>query len=189
MTGGGLRAWIERADAFSRRPEVGRAAVRAGMVLLAATLVLFAVLLWGLASYGLPPGSRHLPYLLLAVGLVPALWGVLRVRRILGPEPGRGRARQALLDAARAGDPAACHALAEAYLRGGADQPRDEVSARHWMERAARDGHAPAMIGLARLLREGVGGPRDRAAADRWLAEARRRGAVRPGFRNGRDRP
>jgi len=180
MIEGRLRAWADRAQAFATLPSVGRAAVMAGAVLLVLGLAFLGLGLWALAAFGLPEGSRHLPFLVLAVAALPFLGGFLLVRHQLGPEPRRKRARQALLDAAKAGDPAACNALARAYLRGEPDLPRDDVSGRHWMERAARCGHPPAMIGLASLLREGRGGPRDPAAADHWLGEAKRRGAVLP---------
>lgn len=130
--------------------------------------------LWGFfaAPRGLP-GEHDNPFLILLPVAPIFLALAYHLRR---QEQRYTRATFGLIDQAREGDPEACFQLADRYLRGEEDLPRDDVSGRHWLERAALGGHAEAMVRLAALLKEGRGGARNPGEGRDWLRKAEQRG-------------
>lgn len=80
--------------------------------------------------------------------------------------------------------PAAILGLAEAeqhlglaYLFGQ-DGPKDMVSARYWIARAAKSGNAGAQLDLARMYARGLGGPVDGGLALEWAQKAADQGST-----------
>lgn len=65
---------------------------------------------------------------------------------------------------AEAGEPAACHAYGLLHRDGTHEVPRNPCEARVWFQRAADQGHGPALMDLADLVRWGLGGGRPDAA-------------------------
>jgi TPR repeat protein len=61
--------------------------------------------------------------------------------------------------AAAAGIPEAEAMLGVLSAEGAFGVPKNEAQARYWLERASRQGHAKAMLGLSQLYEEGRGGP------------------------------
>lgn len=78
---------------------------------------------------------------------------------------------QDLMELAQAGDPVAQYELAGFY-HGGYVGPKDFDKARTWYERAAKQGNADAMLGLAVIYGFGQGVQQDKAASYRWLVLA-----------------
>jgi TPR repeat protein len=78
---------------------------------------------------------------------------------------------QDLLELAQTGDPAAQYELGGFY-HWGMVGPTDFTKARTWYERAAKQGSADAMLGLAVMYGAGQGVPQDKAASYRWLVLA-----------------
>lgn len=78
---------------------------------------------------------------------------------------------QDLLELAPEGDPAAQYELGGFY-HWGTVGPTDFTKARTWYERAAKQGNADAMLGLAVIYGHGQGVKQDKAAAFRWLVLA-----------------
>ncbi len=78
---------------------------------------------------------------------------------------------QDLQELAQAGDPVAQYELGGFYHWGNVG-PTDFTKARTWYERAAKQGNADAMLGLAVIYGAGQGVPQDKAACYRWLVLA-----------------
>jgi TPR repeat protein len=122
--------------------------------------------------------SRILICLTLLAGGVAPLWlaapahaaTMEDVRRAMA-EKRMFDAFQDLLELAPTGDPAAQYELGGFYHWGMVGST-DFTKARMWYERAARQGNADAMLGLAVLYGAGQGVPQDKAAAYRWLVLA-----------------
>lgn len=76
-----------------------------------------------------------------------------------------------LKEMAPEGDPEAQYKLGGYYQYGWAG-PANFKLAREWYERAARQGHADAMLGLAIMDTQGQGGPADNKSAFKWLTVA-----------------
>lgn len=58
------------------------------------------------------------------------------------------------------------------YLRGEAQQPKDAVQGRAWVQRAAAAGQPQARFRLALMLLQGVGGSTNEGEAMAWLQRA-----------------
>ena len=95
---------------------------------------------------------------MIKLGLIPLMW----LAAAAAPTPvqtaqalwDKGLYRQAVaaaFEAANMGDPQAQYILAEAYRQGRSVDP-DELQARDWYLRAARQGDVPAAAGLGELL-------------------------------------
>ncbi|MGH6890788.1 MAG: tetratricopeptide repeat protein [Dongiaceae bacterium] len=80
-------------------------------------------------------------------------------------------AYQDLLELAQTGDPVAQYELGGFYHYGRVSAVNFE-KARAWYERAAKQGNAYAMLGLAAMYGNGEGVEQDKAAAYRWLVLA-----------------
>jgi TPR repeat protein len=78
---------------------------------------------------------------------------------------------QDLLELAQTGDPVAQYELGGFYHWGNVG-PIDFAKARTWYERAAKQGNADAMLGLAVIYGAGQGVQQDKAASYRWLVLA-----------------
>ena len=78
---------------------------------------------------------------------------------------------QDLLELAQTGDPVAQYELGGFYHWGNVG-PVDFAKARTWYERAAKQGNADAMLGLAVIYGAGQGVQQDKAASYRWLVLA-----------------
>lgn len=78
---------------------------------------------------------------------------------------------QDLQELAQAGDPVAEYELAGFYHWGKVGSA-DFAKARMWYERAAKQGNADAMLGLAVIYGTGQGVSQDKAASYRWLVLA-----------------
>lgn len=149
-------------------------APRLAVTLLVAGAAFVLLGLWAAfaAVRGLP-GERENPFwILLPVAPIFLVLGV----RLRDRGQRYTRATFDLFDRARDGDPEACFQLADRYLRGEEDLPRDDASGRHWLERAALGGHPEAMVRLAALLKEGRGGARNPGEGRDWLRKAEQRG-------------
>jgi TPR repeat protein len=85
-----------------------------------------------------------------------------------------GSAALELQRLAAAGNSQAQYLLAAFYLNG-LTGPRDPAQARHWLEKSAEQGYAPAAFSLATLL--ATAEPADPEAASHWLARARELGS------------
>jgi len=100
----------------------------------------------------------------------PALADVAEVHQLID----EGRTFDAFMelrDLAPTGDAEAQYMLGGMYHWGDAG-PADFSKAREWYERAARQGHADAMIGLAVLEMQGKGETGNKQEAFTWLAIA-----------------
>jgi TPR repeat protein len=76
-----------------------------------------------------------------------------------------------LMELAEAGNAEAQYELGGFY-HWGRISAADFTKARQWYERAARQGNADAMLGLAVIYGHGQGVPQNRAASYRWLVLA-----------------
>ena len=158
----------------------------AGRALLAASVLLgiaaVAFLLFGLAAIfawtaSIDAVHRFAPlYLSVPLALAAALAGWISWRLHFKPVRFAASVRR-LWGQAEGDEPGAWTRLGRAYLEGSEDLARDEVSARFWLEKAARAGDQQANELLVILLREGRGGPRDPARARALEAQS----AGRPG--------
>lgn len=70
------------------------------------------------------------------------------------------------------GSAEACFRVGMEYLRGTSEKPRDPVTAKQWLLRAAEAGHVEAMFQVGDLLCWTVAGPRDPNGAARWFQKA-----------------
>jgi len=81
---------------------------------------------------------------------------------------------QALRTAALGGDPAAAYEVATRFAEGRG-VPQNQVEAAHWLERAAKQGLAPAQFRLGGLYEKGTGVKKDLSRArDLYLAAAQK---------------
>jgi localization factor PodJL len=111
-----------------------------------------------------------------AVAVAPAADGAVTASLgPLGPLVGS----KALRDAAAGGDPAAAYETGLRFLEGRGGAEKDEKAAADWLERAARQGLAPAAYRLGALYEKGVGVARDPAAARVWYQRAADAGNAR----------
>ena len=78
---------------------------------------------------------------------------------------------QYLKELAEAGNPEAQYELGGFY-HWGRISAADFTKARQWYERAAKQGNADAMLGLAVIYGHGQGVPQNKAASYRWLVLA-----------------
>ena len=78
---------------------------------------------------------------------------------------------QYLKELAEAGNPEAQYELGGFYHWGRVSST-DFTKARHWYERAAKQGNVDAMLGLAVIYGHGQGVAQDKAASFRWLVLA-----------------
>lgn len=76
-----------------------------------------------------------------------------------------------LIEIAPQGDPEVQYRLAGYYHYGWAG-PANFKLARAWYDRAARQGHVEAMLGLAVMDAQGQGGPVDKKTSFTWLTIA-----------------
>ncbi len=157
--GGRVAGRVEAAaDRVVAHP-AGRWALLLGVILLGGlALVTVGAFFWAGSS-----GLHHLPLIMLAPPLLLVGWQAWRLRR-----EGPTRRRDRLREAAEAGDPEACFRLGQAFLRGDAHRPKDDLSAALWFRKAAEGGHREAMRALAEAYRGGHGVLRDPRAAARW---------------------
>ncbi len=161
--GGHLAGRVEAAADRAVAHPAGRWILLLGLVLLAGlALVTVGAFFWAGSS-----GLHHLPLLMLAPPALALAWQAWRLRR-----EGPTRRRDRLREAAEAGDPEACFRLGQAFLRGDAHRPKDDLSAALWFRKAAEGGHREAMRALAEAYRGGHGVLRDPRAAARWEAAA-----------------
>ena len=157
--GGHLAGRVEAAADRAVAHPAGRWILLLGLVLLAGlALVTVGAFFWAGSS-----GLHHLPLLMLAPPALALAWQAWRLRR-----EGPTRRRDRLREAAEAGDPEACFRLGQAFLRGDAHRPKDDLSAALWFRKAAEGGHREAMRALAEAYRGGHGVLRDPRAAARW---------------------
>jgi TPR repeat protein len=120
---------------------------------------------------------RFVSWAALVLGFVAALSPTMAaaddiadVRRLLD----QGRTFDAFMelrDLAPTGEPEAQYMLGGMYHWGDAG-PADFTKAREWYGRAARQGHADAMIGLAILDAQGTSEKENKQAAFTWLTIA-----------------
>ena len=157
--GGHLAGRVEAAADRAVAHPAGRWILLLGLVLLAGgALATVGAFFWAGSS-----GLHHLPLLMLAPPALALAWQAWRLRR-----EGPTRRRDRLREAAEAGDPEACFRLGQAFLRGDAHRPKDDLSAALWFRKAAEGGHREAMRALAEAYRGGHGVLRDPRAAARW---------------------
>lgn len=100
---------------------------------------------------------------------------------LLSDRPGASGQRAAFdyfQRAAEAGIADAQYAVAQYYVQGTPPVFFDDVEARTWLEKAARQGFDSAQRELGLMLLEGTGGPRDREAGYLWTARAAHAGNV-----------
>ena len=161
--GGRVAGRVEAAADRVVALQAGRWILLAGAALLA-ILALFVV---GAFFWAGSSGLHHLPLLMLAPPVLVLAWWAWRLRR-----EGPPRRRDRLREAAEAGDVEACYRLGQAFLRGDAHRPKDNLSAVLWFRRAAEAGHREAMRALAEAYRGGHGVVRDPRAAAHWEAAA-----------------
>jgi localization factor PodJL len=83
---------------------------------------------------------------------------------------------KALIDAASAGDPGACHEIAIRFARGRVGGAPNFEMAAAWLDRAARAGIAPAQFRLGGLYEKGLGVRKDPAEARRLYMAAAAKG-------------
>lgn len=88
-----------------------------------------------------------------------------------------GEGADLVMEAARAGQPAAQYRLAKLYERGTGVEG-DIAEARRWTERAAEGGNVKAMHDLAVYYAEGEGGAQSYASAASWFRKAAEYGVV-----------
>jgi TPR repeat protein len=119
--------------------------------------------------------------------VVPEITGALPRPDAIQVPPGPGRSaaivedklpttigNQALRAAVIAGDPAAAYEVASRFAEGRGVPPSNEEEAR-WLERAAKQGLAPAQFRLGGLYEKGIGVKKDLLRArDLYLAAARK---------------
>ncbi|MBL8583696.1 MAG: sel1 repeat family protein, partial [Rhizobiaceae bacterium] len=74
--------------------------------------------------------------------------------------------------AAEAGLGDAQYAMAQIYINGVGGRPKDEVEARKWLVRAARQNYDTAQLDLATWLVDGRGGARELKAGYAWMRRA-----------------
>lgn len=161
--GGHLAGRVEAAADRAVTHPAGRWTLFLGLVLLAGGgLATVGTFFWAGSS-----GLHHLPLIMLGPPVLALAWQAWRLRRE-GPRRGRDRLREA----AEAGDPEACFRLGQAFLRGDAHRPKDDLSAVQWFRKAAEGGHREAMRALAEAYRGGHGVLRDPRAAAHWEAAA-----------------
>nr|MBA3449047.1 sel1 repeat family protein [Pseudaminobacter sp.] len=80
--------------------------------------------------------------------------------------------------AAKAGLADAQYAMAQVFANGVGGKAKDDVEARRWMLRAARQNYDTAQLDLGAWLIEGRGGPRDEKEGFGWLQRAAAGGNV-----------
>lgn len=94
---------------------------------------------------------------------------------IVDREPGTAGMKKAIAyyrQAAAAGLADAQYAMAQIFANGAGGETRDDVKARRWLERAARQGFDTAEVDLGTWLVEGRGGKQNRKAGFSWLRRA-----------------
>lgn len=161
--GGRIAGRVEAAAGRAVAHRAGRWTLLLGVILLGGlALVTVGAFFWAGSS-----ALHHLPLIMLAPPLLLLGWQAWRLRR-----EGPARRRDRLREAAEAGDLEACFRLGQAFLRGDAHRPKDDLSAVLWFRKAAEGGHRGAMRALAEAYRGGHGVVRDPRAAARWEAAA-----------------
>jgi localization factor PodJL len=119
---------------------------------------------------------------------VPEITGALPQPDAVQVPPGPGRSvaivedklpvtigNQALRAAAIAGDPAAAYEVASRFAEGRGVPPSSEEEEARWLERAAKQGLAPAQFRLGGLYEKGIGVKKDPLKArDLYLAAAQK---------------
>lgn len=162
--GGHLARRVEVAADRAVAHPAGRWALLLGVILLGGLyLVTVGTFFWAGSS-----GLHHLPLIMLGPPLLLLGWQAWRLRR-----EGPTRRRDRLREAAESGDLEACYRLGQAFLRGDAHRPKDDLSAVLWFRKAAEGGHREAMQALAEAYRGGHGVLRDPRAAALWEEAAR----------------
>lgn len=93
-------------------------------------------------------------------------------------ETGLARAVSYYERAAQAGLADAQYAMSQIYANGVGDKKQDDMEARRWLQKAARQNFDTAQLDLATWLIEGRGGPRDLKTGFNWMKRAAEGGNV-----------
>ncbi len=169
---------LEQAGAATRALLVRSPAARAGLWILAGTLLLFLLAIplsfvaSNLAQGGLVAQATGIIGFVVGIALLPAALMMLVMALLQRRSTTLDATTRRQLDRAAAGDPEAAYHRGLACDRGTPDTPRDVAEARRWFQIAADQGHLAASAHLGELLLLGLGGPRDREGARHHLRRA-----------------